>query len=127
LKKVYYVILLFTCLGLKPIYTIGYVSYYELNIDYIIQKYCINKSKPKYKCNGKCHLAKRLSLTSPSEIETDQKIISNSLSEAFFPVFFNEYAIIGNLKIEDMKRPFVFSKNKEYQVFLSITSPPPRC
>jgi hypothetical protein len=41
---------------------LGYVAYFELNIDYIIETYCVNKEKPQLQCNGKCHLAKQLTL-----------------------------------------------------------------
>jgi hypothetical protein len=33
---------------------------YQLNKSYIIAELCINKSKPKMHCNGKCHLVKQL-------------------------------------------------------------------
>ena len=33
---------------------------YALNKDYISKVLCINKEKPKMKCNGKCHLEKQL-------------------------------------------------------------------
>ena len=40
----------------------GQYSYYQLNIDYIIETYCVNKDKPVLQCNGKCHLSKQLDL-----------------------------------------------------------------
>ena len=33
---------------------------YEINKEYIAQNLCINKSKPKLHCNGKCQLMKKL-------------------------------------------------------------------
>src|SRR6188768_4226745 len=33
---------------------------YQLNKDYIAQKLCVNKVKPKLNCNGKCQMMKRL-------------------------------------------------------------------
>jgi hypothetical protein len=33
---------------------------YEVNKEAITLKYCENKSKPKMKCHGKCHLTKQL-------------------------------------------------------------------
>lgn len=36
-----------------------YVNY-ELNLDYIIRTYCVNKSNPAKHCDGKCHLTKQL-------------------------------------------------------------------
>jgi len=126
--KVYYAILLFVCIGIKSFYTIGYVAYYELNVDYIIEKYCVNKSKPKFKCNGKCHLSKKISFSTTSEDNNNQKGISNSLSEAFFPVFFQK----SNFKIQvinflDTRKIDSFVKEESYNVSLGITSPPPRC
>lgn len=36
------------------------LSNYEINKDFITKMFCINKSKPKLHCNGKCHLKKEL-------------------------------------------------------------------
>jgi hypothetical protein len=36
------------------------LSNYLINKEFIIFNYCENKSKPKLKCNGKCHLTKQL-------------------------------------------------------------------
>ncbi len=126
--KAYYAILLFVCLGIKPFYTIGYVAYYELNIDTIIEKYCVNKSKPKFKCNGKCHLAKKLSFTATVATDTTNQAISNSLREAFFPVFFQ----VQNFSSAVLTKPIAkkaewFFAPKNYNVSLSISSPPPQC
>jgi hypothetical protein len=33
---------------------------YNLNHDYIVESFCINKAKPEMKCEGKCHLRKEL-------------------------------------------------------------------
>jgi hypothetical protein len=33
---------------------------YEINKEYISKVLCVNKSKPKMHCNGKCHLKKEL-------------------------------------------------------------------
>ena|ERR1700758_1899965 len=33
---------------------------YAINKDYISKNLCVNKNKPKMKCNGKCHLMKEL-------------------------------------------------------------------
>jgi len=45
----------------------------------------VNKDKPQLACNGKCHLADQLKITTPSDND-DSKAV-NSLSESFFPVF----------------------------------------
>lgn len=126
--KAYYAILFFLCLGVKPFYTVGYVAYYELNIDYIVEKYCVNKSKSKFKCNGKCHLAKKLSFSSNIDLDNSKQAIFNSIHEAFFPVFHQELTAEFNLvKQCDFKQVHWLFAPKKYTVFPSITSPPPQC
>jgi len=81
--KRYAAILFLLLFSLRPGYYVGQLMYYELNIDYIIETYCINKEKPQMQCNGKCHLAKQLQIAEPSG--KDQAI--SIVFEAFFPVF----------------------------------------
>jgi hypothetical protein len=64
---------------------LGYIAYFECNIDYIVEKYCVNKEKPELKCNGKCHLAKKINLDIPSSKDDTKEL--GTVSEAFFPVF----------------------------------------
>lgn len=67
---------------------VGQVAYYELNIEYITEKFCENKEKPELKCNGKCHLAKELQLIS-TDTSTDTETPKISLGfETFSPLFF---------------------------------------
>ena len=68
---------------------VGYVAYFQLNIDYIVETYCVNKEKPQLQCNGKCHLAKQLTATATPDSESDVAI--NNLAESFFPVFYLDY------------------------------------
>lgn len=71
---------------------VGYVLYYELNIDYIVETYCINTDKPELKCNGKCFLTKQLNLQS-QEDTTDQK--SNlRIVEAFYPLYYETASVV---------------------------------
>ncbi|MFG6686491.1 hypothetical protein ACGK9U_07920 [Mariniflexile sp. HNIBRBA6329] len=64
----------------------GQLVYFELNIDSIIEKYCVNKDKPEFQCNGKCHLATQLSETSNKNDEDSNKPL-RVISESFLPVF----------------------------------------
>jgi len=59
---------------------------YVVNYDYISTVLCVNKAKPKLKCNGKCHLMKELAKTSESEtpISSNKKIASHELEVLFF-------------------------------------------
>lgn len=70
--------------ALRPIYFVGNVLYYQLNIDYIIETYCINKDKPELQCNGKCHLSQQLMAVDNSD---DGGKAITSLYDSFFPVF----------------------------------------
>ncbi|MEO1031294.1 MAG: hypothetical protein AAFX55_07800 [Bacteroidota bacterium] len=64
----------------------GNVLYYQLNIDYIIETYCINKDQPELQCNGKCHLVKQLSVT--DDEASGETSMFSVLHEAFYPLFF---------------------------------------
>ncbi len=59
---------------------------YALNYDYISKVLCVNKDKPKLKCNGKCHLMKELAKASDAEnpIPNDKKNSSKTLEILFF-------------------------------------------
>ncbi len=62
------------------------MAYFELNIDDIIETYCVNKEKPQLQCNGKCHLTKQLTLDASEKNESASYL--SGLYQAFFPVFF---------------------------------------
>ncbi|MCB0445829.1 MAG: hypothetical protein KDC68_09310 [Gelidibacter sp.] len=76
---------------MRPAFYIGQLVYFELNIDTIIQKYCVNKDKPELKCNGKCHLAKQLQMTQQND-KTNEGKATTFLLEAFFPLYFQAIA-----------------------------------
>ncbi len=88
LKKTFSFILFFT-LSIRPIYNIGYLAYYELNLDYIIEKYCVNKETPVLQCNGKCHLATQLAINTKETPEGNTYSLA-LLSETFVPVYFQK-------------------------------------
>jgi hypothetical protein len=68
---------------LKPVFP---VVDYVVNYEYITKVLCVNKDKPKMKCNGKCHLMKELAKTSESEtpISSNKKITTQELEVLFF-------------------------------------------
>lgn len=69
---------------------ISTIMYYQLNIDYIVEKYCVNKERPRLNCNGKCYLMSQMKAkTQPSKEKTDTIIIT----EAFIPLFFQDQSI----------------------------------
>jgi hypothetical protein len=80
-KKIVFLLTLF--IVLKPILP---VLEYVVNYEYITKVLCINKSKPKLQCNGKCHLMKELAKTSENQtpISSDKKIANQELEVWFF-------------------------------------------
>lgn len=61
---------------------LGLISYYELNINYIIKELCENKDKPELKCHGKCFLKKKI-----GEADKAEKQASEVFKQIEFPVF----------------------------------------
>jgi hypothetical protein len=86
--------------------------YYQLNIDYIVETYCINTDKPELQCNGKCHLAKQLTAID-NKGDTGKTI--TSYYESFFPVFTEKLPII---EVETLfyylKKHKINSNNQSY-------------
>ena len=76
--------------AIRPAMEITTVLYYQLNIDYIVEKYCVNKERPKLNCNGKCYLMNQMKAkTQPSSNDSKTTVIS----EAFIPLFFQDNSI----------------------------------
>ncbi|WP_347373951.1 hypothetical protein [Aequorivita sp. Q41] len=98
-----------------------------MNIDYIIETYCINKDKPELQCNGKCHLSEKLQIVSSEKNDTQSKGVTNAISESFFPVYFQSestYAIDTTLFNTTGLQNFNYSKNYNYSIALQLLKPP---
>lgn len=106
--RVLFSILLFASFAIRPAVQISTVLYYQLNIDTIIQKYCVNKERPSLNCNGKCYLMSQMKAKTQSSSTTPNSII---ITEAFIPLFFQE----NNLKIENT-HPLVTEITKNWQL-----------
>lgn len=79
-KKIAFIVAL--VLFLKPVLP---VFEYIVNYEYISKVLCVNKEKPKMKCNGKCHLMQELAKSSESEKPiSDKKIIAQEFEILFF-------------------------------------------
>ncbi|WP_104514450.1 hypothetical protein [Nonlabens xylanidelens] len=72
--------------GMRPAYQASYYLYFQMNIDVIVAKYCVNKERPQLKCNGKCHLNKQITLAAQEDAGTNSKTVQ--LANAFYPIFF---------------------------------------
>lgn len=53
-------ILLLTSILLQSFSKVIIYVNYEINLDYIIRTYCVNKDNPSRHCDGKCHLTKQM-------------------------------------------------------------------
>jgi hypothetical protein len=100
---------------------------YNLNKDYIAQKLCINKARPKLNCHGKCQMMKRLA-------EEEKQNSSNTTSHA------SKIQIQEVLYHNEITQPEIpllsFSSstyNEEFPIFIcnppvfSIFHPPALC
>lgn len=109
---------------LRPTVKIGIVGYYGLNIEKIITKYCVNKSKPELKCKGKCYLKKKLEF-SASDTSTEVKNIN--FAEVFIPVFLNSPENYSLYTFENSVKTVINKYNKnlfEHPLLLKIEYPP---
>lgn len=80
MKKILFLLALFMLL--KPaLPMIDYIVNYE----YISKVLCVNKAKPKMKCNGKCHLMKEMAKAAENEtpVSSDKKMVSQQLEILF--------------------------------------------
>ncbi|WP_055448351.1 hypothetical protein [Lacinutrix mariniflava] len=89
----------------------GYVAYFQLNIDYIINTYCVNKEKPELKCNGNCHLTKQLSSASYG-LDNEAPDFS-LLADAFYPLYFH------NLDYRTSEVFLFFNLKKHWNYYLN--------
>lgn len=122
--KTFFVYILFFVFAIRPIYNIGYVAYYGLNIDYIVETYCVNKEKPKLQCNGKCHLAKQITINTSENNKTPS--VNTDLYQSFFPVFFKAYEPVSLFVFEQSpieKNNYYFNKKRD--LYKDLIDPPP--
>ena len=90
MKQLFTYILIFA-LAVRPLYIAGHIAYYELNIEYITEKFCENKDKPQLQCNGKCHLAKELNVVSANLSDTEEKGVKMVTAyKSFTPLFYQK-------------------------------------
>ncbi len=88
--RILFSILLFASFAIRPAMEISTVLYYQLNIDTIVEKYCVNKERPRLNCNGKCYLMSQIKGKTQSSTENSDTVI---ITEAFIPLFFQENTI----------------------------------
>ncbi|MDO5970121.1 hypothetical protein Q4Q35_09905 [Flavivirga aquimarina] len=86
---------------LKPIQP--YIEY-ALNQDYIAEFLCINKEKPEFQCNGKCHLVKEI-----EKQQENEPLSSLRISLENYPIGF-----VTIYSIEKKSEDFVISNSSQF-------------
>ena len=70
--RLFSTLFLLVLLSFPFFYKMGYLFYFSLNREFIIQEYCVNKAVAELKCDGKCYLKRGLSLNCEVQKETSQ-------------------------------------------------------
>jgi hypothetical protein len=105
---------------------VGQVVYYELNIDYITEKFCENKAKPELQCNGKCHLAKELQLISSDRNTENETPQLSFVLEIFSPLFFQAEETKALYFNNDcfIRHQFFYKENRVLRFKSGLLKPP---
>lgn len=117
-------VLLFS-INLKSFITINYF----FNKTEITELFCINKEKPKLKCNGKCYLAKEVKKIAIEEEEKKPLLpISNNkqLNEVIYTEI-TELTIHSLADIKNIKKNYLpINSGKTQLGHISLITPPPK-
>ena len=100
-------------LSFQCLIKIGLISYYTLNIEYIIAELCENKDKPELNCKGKCYLKKKM-----GEADKAEKQSAEIFKQIEFPVFIPhsnisisaEFILIEN-SVSELKNLYTHTPN----------------
>ena len=79
-------ITLLLCVTYGPLYQLGFTAYYILNLEQIIDRFCVNKDQTITKCNARCYLSEQLSIVDSPEEHREAKGIATIL--VLFPLYF---------------------------------------
>ncbi|MBW3466833.1 hypothetical protein [Arthrospiribacter ruber] len=95
---------------------------YELNKATIIENFCINKTKPELKCDGKCYLAQQLKAEREKQEQNSQH--SFSLDFGQFIAFQADWELSGPMAAFDITFSEQFSEPVCSNFISSIDIPP---
>lgn len=95
----------------KPLLEVSTVLYYELNIDYIIDTYCVNKERPWLNCNGKCYLMSQMNSHQEPIKDNPKNTVS---TESFIPLFFQSIEIKLQNTISNTKSTIQIWKQEKW-------------
>lgn len=99
-----------------------YISY-GLNYEYISTVLCINKEKPKLKCNGKCHLSKELQKATEEESKSKTTQTKGVELTEYSP---ESSSFIFTIDFYELEKEVAFLSNKTITLSLDQSTPPPK-
>mgnify|MGYP000252023026 CR=1 FL=1 len=94
---------------------------YEANKTYFTQNFCVNKAKPKLKCNGKCHLNK--TLKKAEQAKGNENSLQNLNLSFEFTSVSNEFVLL-NPSIFSLQKYFTKNCYNSSDFFTSLNKPP---
>jgi len=99
---------------------LGLLTYYSVNIEYIIKELCENKDKPELNCKGKCFLKKKMAQADESEKKTNE-----IFKQIEFPAFIPNSTLTLSLKSIELENRYALVNNLyNYQNYIRIFHPP---
>ncbi len=102
--------------------TVVVFSNHIIDFEYISTVLCINKDKPRSKCNGKCHLSKELKQSAPTQQEEPVAVLTQV---DFLFYFFSSEKEMSMGKAVNTLHNFDYRVQKTLEFFKEIPVPPP--
>ncbi|WBL23897.1 hypothetical protein [Zunongwangia sp. HRR-M8] len=118
-------ILILVSLAYRPVFQMGEISYYQFNLDYIIENYCVNQDQPALNCNGKCYLMQQLNQSNKTEKANTSARIANS----FLPLYLEipRHIDFSQLELFKVNKKIVFYKHFISNPYYRRIEHPPSC
>ncbi|MEI2710936.1 MAG: hypothetical protein V9E96_18255 [Chitinophagaceae bacterium] len=102
-----------------------FVSIFYANQQSLTEKYCINKSKPKLHCNGKCYLQKKLNKLNQTDTKENKNHELINITLKFDPfVLFEKAKVATNSTLVSNEFQLYTSQHKPFMYCSSIFHPP---
>lgn len=108
-------------LSLPAFYQVSFLTFYQLNKDFIAENYCINKERPITMCYGKCFLEKGLGLT--DQTPNPYSLVAQLRFE-MQEFLVENFEIGGSLPAENLRFSIFQTPSVSDGVFSSLFRPP---
>jgi len=106
----------------------GWEIWYQLDQKSITKEHCINKSRPKLNCNGKCYLAKQLKKIELEESKNTTRDKHNPFAQKVESQFISTFKIDQIYSCEfiskNEKSNFIFKDSILFSINKPIFHPP---